>query len=117
MSDKFLKFSNKVSNFAGSPKAFIIAFSVVCIWFSTGFYFKWSETHSLFINTLTTIVTFLMTFLIQSGVNRDSKAFHIKLNELVRSQKESDNKMIGVEDLPEKEIKKIKEGFKGLSDE
>lgn len=100
----FEKLAKKVTLFSGSTLAFIIALGTILIWLITGPIFQFSDTWQLVINTGTTIVTFLMVFLIQRMQNKDSKAIHLKLNELVAALKGPSNRLIDVEDLSEEEL-------------
>lgn len=100
----FERFSNWATAATGSSTAFLIALSVIVIWLVTGPVFKYSDTWQLIINTGTTIVTFLMVFLIQKAQNKDSKAIHLKLNELVASHEGTSNRMVNIEDLTEEEL-------------
>jgi len=100
----FERFANWATIATGSSAAFIIAASVILIWIITGPIFKYSDTWQLIINTGTTIVTFLMVFLIQKSQDKDSKAIHLKLNELIASHQGTSNRMVNIEDLTEKEL-------------
>lgn len=100
---------------AGSPVTFLIAIGLVVVWGATGPFFGWSETWQLVINTGTTIVTFLMVFLIQSTQSRDTRAIHLKLDELIRVNKEARNSLVNLEDLSEAEIDHVKKTFDELS--
>lgn len=100
----FERFANWATIATGSSAAFIIAASIILIWIITGPIFKYSDTWQLIINTGTTIVTFLMVFLIQKSQNKDSKAIHLKLNELIASHQGTSNRMVNIEDLNEKEL-------------
>ncbi|WP_332453930.1 low affinity iron permease family protein [Chryseobacterium aquaticum] len=108
-SDKsiFEKFANWATKFTGSSFAFITAVSIVLIWAVTGPVFKYSETWQLVINTGTTIITFLMVFLIQKSQNKDSKAIQIKLNELIAANEKATNRIVDIEDLTEKELDQL----------
>lgn len=112
----FERFSNAMTQFTGSSTAFIIAFSIVLIWGFTGPFFNYSETWQLLINTGTTIVTFLMVFLIQKAQNKDSKAIQLKLNELVAATKGASNRMVNIEDLTEEELNKLRLFYKKLAE-
>ncbi len=112
----FEKFSNAATNFTGSSAAFIIALALVIMWAVTGPVFNYSETWQLVINTGTTIITFLMVFLIQKAQNKDSKAIQIKLNELIAAHENASNRMVDIEDLTEKELDKIHEFYEKLAD-
>jgi low affinity Fe/Cu permease len=103
----FEKLAQKVTHFTGSTTAFILSFSVIIVWIITGPLFDFSDTWQLVINTGTTIVTFLMVFLIQRTQNKDSRAIHLKLNELIASLKGPSNRLIDVEDLTEEELETL----------
>ncbi|WP_353146452.1 low affinity iron permease family protein [Chryseobacterium sp.] len=107
----FERFSDRVVCFTGSPAAFITACAFVIIWAVTGPLFGFSETWQLVINTGTTIVTFLMVFLIQKAQNKDSKAIQIKLNELIASHKEASNRLVDIEELTEAELDKLHKSY------
>lgn len=111
----FERFSAKVTNATGSTPAFIIACLLVIVWGATGPIFNYSETWQLVINTGTTIITFLMVFLIQKSQNKDSLAIQLKLNELVASNDLSSNRLVSVEDLSEDEMKVIRKYYEKLS--
>ncbi|RZJ65603.1 MAG: low affinity iron permease family protein [Flavobacterium sp.] len=108
-------FASKVTKATGSTGAFLVAFAVVIVWAVTGPVFNYSETWQLVINTGTTIVTFLMVFLIQKSQNKDSMAIQIKLNELVASHEFASNRLIDVEDLSERELQTIHNYYMKLS--
>jgi low affinity Fe/Cu permease len=112
---KFEKFSNWVTRATGSPYAFLIAFIVVLIWGMTGPIFNYSETWQLVINTGTTIITFLMIFVIQQSQNKDTVALHLKLNELIAASDLTSNRLIECEDLTEEELQVIKKYYHHLS--
>jgi low affinity Fe/Cu permease len=112
----FERFSNWATNATGSSAAFIIAIVIIVIWGVTGPVFKYSDTWQLIINTGTTIVTFLMVFLIQKSQNKDSKAVHLKLNELLASHQGASNRMVNLEDLSEKELDQLHKFYVQLSD-
>jgi len=101
----------------GTPTAFVIAVSLIVTWFFSGFYFKWSEGHSLLINTITTIVTFINTILLQSSQNRDSVAMQRKLDELIKSSSRARNEMIALELAEGNETEALKEEFIKLREE
>ena len=98
----------KVASAAGRPRAFALALSVVVVWAVTGPLFHWSDTWQLVINTGTTIVTFLMVFLIQNAQNRDACAIQAKLDELIRAVGHARNEFIGIEHLSEAELNAIR---------
>lgn len=111
MNELFRKLSHTISNAVGSPWAFILSLVSVFIWALLGPHFNYSETWQLVINTGTTIITFLMVFLIQNSQNRDSKAIHLKLDELIYSLKSARNDLIDLEDCTDDEIDKLKKEF------
>src|ERR1700761_5788174 len=115
-SNYFEKFSNWATNATGSSAAFIIAIVVILVWIVTGPVFHYSDTWQLIINTGTTIVTFLMVFLIQKSQNKDSKAIHLKLNELLASHQGASNRMVDIEDLTEEELNHLHKFYVELSD-
>jgi len=100
----FERVSGAVAMACGQPSAFIIAFGIVVVWAITGPVFHWSDTWQLVINTGTTIVTFLMVFLIQNAQNRDASAIQAKLDELIRAGGKARNEFIGIEHLSEPEL-------------
>jgi low affinity Fe/Cu permease len=112
----FERFSNWATAATGSSAAFIIAIAVIIIWLVTGPVFKYSDTWQLIINTGTTIVTFLMVFLIQKSQNKDSKAIHLKLNELLASHEGTSNRMVNIEGLTEEELDHLYKFYIRLSD-
>ncbi|PIT93155.1 MAG: hypothetical protein COU06_01570 [Candidatus Harrisonbacteria bacterium CG10_big_fil_rev_8_21_14_0_10_38_8] len=116
MNDIFRKIARRVGEFAGTPIAFITAIVLVVLWSMSGAYFGYSDTWQLFINTATTIMTFLMVFLIQNMQNRDGKAIQLKLDELIRSVKGARNKMVDIEDLSEKDLNLIDQEFRLVKD-
>jgi low affinity Fe/Cu permease len=114
MKDAFRKFSARIANATGSAGAFILATMVVVVWAITGPAFNFSSNWQLVINTGTTIVTFLMVFLIQNAQNRDGKAVQLKLDELIRSSRVARDKFMGLEDLTDEDIAVINDEFKVL---
>lgn len=112
----FEKFAHKASVFSGSTYAFVFALVVILIWITTGSYFNYSDTWQLVINTGTTIVTFLMVFLIQRMQNKDSKAVHLKLNELVAALNGPSNRLIDAEDLTEDELEILCSYYRTLAE-
>jgi low affinity Fe/Cu permease len=114
--DAFHVFAKKSSNVLGSPWAFAIAILIIFVWALTGPIFNFSDTWQLIINTGTTIVTFLMVFLLQNTQNRDAKAMHLKLDELIRAVRGARNNLVDLEELSEEELKKLEEDFKRLSE-
>ena len=114
---KFDKFSSLVTKATGSPLAFILAATAIVVWAITGPIFGFSDTWQLVINTGTTIITFLMVFIIQQSQNKDTTALHLKLNELIAATKTASNRLIDIEDLSEEEIKTIKKFYIKLSEQ
>ena len=112
----FDRFSKKVTVITGSPWAFILAFFIIIIWCISGPIFNYSDTWQLVINTGTTIVTFLMVFVIQQSQNKDTMALQLKLNELIAASEKASNRLIDVEDLTEEELVMIKRYYIQLSD-
>jgi low affinity Fe/Cu permease len=107
--DRFFTWTaNKIARFVGDPIAFVIALSVVIVWCVTGPVFHYSDTWQLVINTGTTIVTFLMVFLIQNSQNRDAAAMQAKLDELIRALEEARGQFIGIEHKTDREIQEIR---------
>jgi low affinity Fe/Cu permease len=114
MSEAFRKFANKVSLATGTPWAFLAAVMLVVVWAVTGPLFHFSEVWQLVINTGTTIVTFLMVFLIQNTQNRDSAAIHLKLDELLRAVQGARNSLVDLEEMSDDELKRLHEDFARL---
>src|SRR5204863_1592991 len=102
--EHFRKFAHNTSLVMGNPWTFAVACLVIVAWGACGPMFHFSDTWQLVINTSTTIVTFLMVFLIQSTQNRDTRAVHLKLDELIRAIRAARNDLIDLEDLPEREL-------------
>jgi low affinity Fe/Cu permease len=111
----FDSFANTVTRITGSPWAFCSAIFIVLVWAITGPIFGYSDTWQLVINTGTTIVTFLMVFVIQQSQNKDTMALHMKLNELIGASEKASNRLIDVEDLTEDELQLIKKYYVTLS--
>jgi low affinity Fe/Cu permease len=112
INDSFRKFAQKVSAMAGSPLAFVGAVVVILAWAVTGPFFRFSDTWQLVINTGTTILTFLMVFLIQNTQNRDARAIHLKLDELIRSLHQARNSLVDLEELSDEELDQLQEEFR-----
>jgi low affinity Fe/Cu permease len=108
------RFSLKATKATGTSKAFILALTVIVIWGFTGPFFQFSDTWQLVINTGTTIVTFLMVFLIQRTQNKDALAIHLKLNEIVAAIEGASNRLIDVEDLTEDDIETLHKHYQRL---
>ena len=114
LSQMLERFSRKATEATGTSTAFIIAVLVIVVWIITGPLFHFSDTWQLVINTGTTIVTFMMVFLIQRSQNKDALAIHLKLNEIVAALDGASNRLIDVEDLTEAEIKILHSHYKKL---
>jgi low affinity Fe/Cu permease len=112
----FDRISTVVTRAAGRPAASIIAFSLVLIWALCGPIFDFSDTWQLVINTSTTIITFLMVFIIQQSQNKDTLALQLKLNELIACQQRASNRLIDIEDLTEDELMVLKKFYIKLAD-
>lgn len=112
----FEKMAERVTRAAGSSTAFILACLVIVVWAVTGPVFHYSNTWQLVINTGTTIVTFLMVFVIQQSQNKDSLALQLKLNELIAAEERASNRLIVVEDLSQDELEMLKKFYRRLSD-
>ena len=115
LNDLFRKFAHRSSELVGTPWTFLVAVAVVILWALSGPLFGFSDTWQLVINTGTTVVTFLMVFLIQNTQNRDAKAIHLKLDELIRAVKGARNTLVDVENLSDAELQKLQAEFQRLS--
>jgi low affinity Fe/Cu permease len=111
----FTRFSRWTAHSAGRPCTFVAAVVVIIVWAVTGPMFHYSDTWQLVINTGTTIVTFLMVFLIQATQNRDSQALHVKLDELIRAVHGARNSMLNLDDLTDEELERLHEHFVRLA--
>lgn len=117
-SDNFFeKISTKITTWTGSPVAFGVAVIIVLAWIFSGPIFGYSDTWQLVINTGTTIITFLMVFLIQKSQNKESKAIQLKLNELIAASRHASNRMVDIEDLTEAELDVLHKYYQRLSDD
>jgi low affinity Fe/Cu permease len=114
VSDAFRVFARRSSMMLGSAWAFATAVLVILVWLLTGPMFHFSDTWQLIINTATTVVTFLMVFLIQNTQNRDAKAAHLKLDELIRAVKDARNELVDLEDLSDEELQKLEQQFRNM---
>jgi low affinity Fe/Cu permease len=112
----FEQFSNAATKFTGSSTAFVIALLTVIVWALSGPLFHYSETWQLVINTGTTIITFLMVFLIQKAQNKDGKAIQLKLNELIAANERASNRMVNIEDLTETELDQLHKFYVTLAE-
>jgi len=111
----FLKFSNALAQVAGRASTFVVAVGLVVVWGISGPLFHFSDTWQLVINTSTTIVTFLMVFLIQNTQNRDTAAMQIKLDELIRAVDNAHNALLDLEELDEKDLARFRERYERLA--
>ena len=116
MHDFFRRFAHRTSAAVGSPWAFIIAVAVIIVWAVTGPLFNFSDTWQLVINTGTTIVTFLMVFLIQNTQNRDAKAIQLKLDELIKAVEGARTGLVDLEDLSDAELNQLQKEFEKIRD-
>jgi low affinity Fe/Cu permease len=114
VSDAFRVFARRSSIILGSAWSFAGAVLVILVWLLTGPTFHFSDTWQLIINTATTVITFLMVFLIQNTQNRDAKAMHLKLDEIIRAIKDARDELVDLEDLSDEDLKKLEEQFKRL---
>ena len=114
MKNLFGKFASKISSVLGAPSSFFVALLIIFIWAATGKFFQYSNTWQLIINTGTTIVTFLMVFLIQNTQNRDSRAIHLKLDELLKGVTKARTGMVNIESLSDEELETLHLEFQKL---
>lgn len=112
--DLFRRVARAIANVIGSPYAFVCALAVIALWATTGPMFHYSDTWQLVINTGTTIVTFLVVFAIQNTQNRDSKALHLKLDELLRAIEPARTGLCDLEDMPDEAIDRLDREFRDL---
>ena len=103
--------AGRIAGFAGQPEAFALAVGFIAVWAVTGPVFGFSDTWQLVVNTATTIVTFLMVFLIQNSQNRDAAAMQAKLDEIIRASSQARNRFIGIEHLTERELREIRDAI------
>ena len=111
MKDAFRRFACWTANACGAPLSFFIALAAILVWAVTGPIFHFSNTWQLVINTGTTIVTFLMVFLIQNTQNRDARAMQLKLDELIRAVSKARNELVDLEDQPDEQIEGLRQEF------
>ena len=114
-SSRFTDFANATSRATGRPLAFLLAVATIVVWVITGPLFGFSDTWQLVINTGTTIVTFLMVFLIQNTQNRDSHALQVKLDELIRVTEGAHNALLDLEELEDQDLDRIRRSYSGLA--
>jgi low affinity Fe/Cu permease len=113
----FHVFATHAANWVGTKWAFLIAMLIIVLWLGSGPLFHYSDTWQLIINTGTTVVTFLVVFLIQNTQNRDARAIHLKLDEIIKSIDQAHNEMIDIEHLSDEELQKLSEKFQKLREE
>ncbi|QJI41881.1 low affinity iron permease family protein [Pseudomonas sp. ADAK2] len=113
---KFAKISQKLALWAGSPTTFMVAIILIAVWGLTGPIFGYNDTWQLIINTSTTIITFLMVFLIQNTQNRDTDILHLKIDELLRVTKEAQNAMLGLESLDLKQLEELRKQYRKIGE-
>jgi low affinity Fe/Cu permease len=114
--DRFRRFAHRAAETAGRAQAFLIALAIVLVWAVSGPLFHFSDTWQLVINTGTTIVTFLMVFLIQNTQNRDAHAVHLKLDELIRASRTARNSLLALEDMDDDQLRELQAQFEDLRD-
>src|ERR1051325_3059632 len=112
----FTGFTKWTAHASGRPLTFLLACGIIVAWAATGPFFGFSDTWQLVINTSTTIITFLMVFLIQRAQNKDTLAIQMKLNEIIAAQKGASNRLISIEDLPEDEVRRLHERYLALAE-
>lgn len=117
MNEFFRKIAHTTSKIMGSPWAFMIAFGVIVVWALSGLFFNFSNTWQLVINTGTTILTFLMVFLIQNTQNRDAHATHLKLDELIKAIGPADDALIDIEDETDERLATLETEFRKFKDD
>ncbi len=114
MRELFRKVAHWTSTMMGTPSAFVISCGIVVLWAVTGPFFNYSDTWQLIINTGTTVLTFLMVFLIQNTQNRDAHAIHLKLDEIIRSIDPARNELIDIEEMEDKELDILQNEFRDI---
>jgi low affinity Fe/Cu permease len=112
----FMHVARAISRASGRPGAFLTALAIILVWAITGPLFNFSDTWQLVINTGTTIVTFLMVFLIQNTQNRDTEALQLKLDELIRAVKEADNEIMDLEDMDDEKLEELRANYMKLAE-
>ena len=117
LAGRFARLSAQVSQWVGSSWMFLLALAGIAIWAATGPLFHYSDTWQLIVNTATTIVTFLMVFLIQNTQNRDARAIHLKLDEIIRSIQHAHNEMIDIEKLSDAELEELAKHYERIREE
>ncbi|MBH9410855.1 low affinity iron permease family protein [Pseudomonas aeruginosa] len=113
----FSRFAQRLSNWAGRPPTFVVALGLILLWAISGPLFDFNDTWQLVINTSTTIVTFLMVFLIQNTQNRDTDALHIKIDELLRSTRRAHNALLGLDDLDADTLRERRQRYQHMGEQ
>lgn len=114
---KFAQFCQWLANHAGKPTTFLIAVVLIAMWAASGPWFHYNDTWQLIVNTSTTIITFLMVFLIQNTQNRDNDIIHVKLDELIRATKSAEQSVLDLEALDNREIHKLRKAYQAMGSE
>ena len=117
MNEVFRRFAARASHWVGSARVFVVALLFILIWLITGPYYRFSESWQLVINTGTTIVTFLMVFLIQNAQNRHAHAIQLKLNELLAAVEGARTQLVELEEQPEEELARLKDEFRAIRED
>ncbi|MFJ4542328.1 low affinity iron permease family protein [Pseudomonas sp. NPDC088885] len=112
----FARFCQGLSNWAGSSKTFLLAIVLIGVWGLTGPYFHYNDTWQLIINTSTTIITFLMVFLIQNTQNRDNDILHLKIDELIRATTAAQNATLGLDKMGSRDLRKLRDRYSSLGE-
>lgn len=115
MNELFRKYAARVAELVGTSWAFLVAVTAIAVWAASGPLFHFSDTWQLVINTSTTIITFLMVFLIQNTQNRDSEAMHLKLDELIRAVSDADNAMLNLDELDDEALAEIHARYSAMA--
>lgn len=113
---KFAKFCQALSNWAGSSKTFLTAVVLIVVWALTGPYFHYNDTWQLIINTSTTLITFLMVFLIQNTQNRDNDILHLKIDELIRATQDAQNATLSLDKMGSRELRRLRDQYSSLGE-
>lgn len=117
LNDRFAKFSRSCASMLGSPLLFVVNCLLIIVWLVAGPVFHYSDTWQLLVNTVTTVLTYLAVFILQNTQNRDSRAMHFKLDELIRSMKGARNSFVNLEELSDEELQKLEQQFKQVAEQ